>query len=105
MPFAGPPSVPPFSRAASNAPADNPTALRYGTFLDGSGYSDNSRQDVALDTAGNTFVTGETFFSTFPTTPGAFDPTFDGYADIFVAKLKTRWRRTCLRHLFGRPGI
>ncbi len=89
IPFAVPPSVPPFSRAASNAPTDNPTALRYGTFLDGSGYSDNSRQDVALDTAGNTFVAGETFFSTFPTTPGAFDPTFDGYADIFVAKLNS----------------
>lgn len=75
MPFAAPSSVPLFSRAASNAPADNPSALRYGTFLDGSGYSDNSRQDVALDAADNTFVTGETYFSTFPTTPGAIDPT------------------------------
>jgi hypothetical protein len=32
-------------------------------------------------------VTGRTYSSDFPTTPGAFDTTFNGTSDAFVTKL------------------
>ena len=56
-------------------PSDNPADLLYGTFLGSSG-SDIGHA-IAVDDAGNTYVTGETNTSDFPSTPGAFDPTFN----------------------------
>jgi hypothetical protein len=72
----------------------NGTALVYSTFL-GGGSSEWGR-DVAVDSAGNAYVTGQTMSSTFPTTGGAFDRTFNvdncprcgiDQVDAFVAKL------------------
>jgi hypothetical protein len=40
-----------------------------------------------VDAAGNAYVTGSTFTIDFPTTPGAFQTTFGGFADAFVTKL------------------
>jgi beta-propeller repeat-containing protein len=37
--------------------------------------------------AGNAYITGVTYSDTFPTTPDAFDTTFDGNGDGFVTKL------------------
>jgi uncharacterized protein (TIGR03437 family) len=42
---------------------------------------------VASDGAGNTYVAGVTYSSAFPVTPGAFQTTFGGSSDAFVAKL------------------
>jgi len=42
---------------------------------------------IAVDAAGSAYVTGITFASDFPTTPGAFDTSFNGDADAFVTKL------------------
>jgi hypothetical protein len=41
---------------------------------------------IAVDADGNAFVTGRTFSANFPTTPGAFQSTFGGSSDAFVAK-------------------
>ncbi len=66
----------------------NPTgsALTYATFLGGSGEDWGS--SIAVDAAGSTYVIGVTRSSDFPTTPGAFDTSYnDGYYDAFVVKL------------------
>jgi hypothetical protein len=63
------------------------TALTYSTFLGGSG-NDEGR-GIAIDAAGNAYVTGVVASGTFPTTPTpGYDPTFGGGAsDAFVTKL------------------
>lgn len=65
------------------------TGLVYSTFL-GSTSSDISN-GIALDTFGNVYLAGTTQqgFSPpfFPTTPGAYDTSFNGSWDAFVAKI------------------
>jgi hypothetical protein len=65
------------------------TALVYCGYLGSSG-SDSARS-VAVDTAGNAYVTGTTFAPVgpphFPTTVGP-DLTFNGASDAFIAKIK-----------------
>jgi hypothetical protein len=60
------------------------TGLAYATFLGGS--AEDYGQALAVDGAGSAYVTGYTSSSDFPTTPGAFDTSYDGY-DAFVVKL------------------
>src|SRR5439155_1226495 len=68
----------------------NPTgsALVYSTYLGGS--DGDSGFGIAVDAAGNAYVTGLTTSSDFPTTPGAFQATFGGgFEHAFVTKLNT----------------
>jgi hypothetical protein len=60
------------------------SALVYSTFLGGSGFDTGS--GLAVDGAGNAFVSGGAGSTDFPTTPGAFDTSSDG-SDAFVTKL------------------
>ena len=64
--------------------------LLYSTFLGGGGF-DNLATAVAIDTDGTTTVVGNTTSADFPTTPGAFDTTFNStgafYSDVFVSRL------------------
>src|SRR3989442_1243037 len=64
----------------------NPTgsALVYSTYLGGTGFDEGF--GIALDAAGNTYVTGETFSLDFPIL-GAFQSTSGGDFDSFVTKL------------------
>src|SRR5205814_2345623 len=65
----------------------NPTgsALLYSTYLGGSGFDEGF--DIAVDTAGNAYVTGQTGSSNFPTA-NPLQPTFGGgFSDAFIAKL------------------
>ncbi len=60
--------------------------LSYATYLGGNrterGYS------LAVDSSGNAYVTGETLLGNFPTTPGAYDTSYNGgVSDVFVTKL------------------
>ncbi len=68
-----------------DVPADNPAGLLYSTFLGSSG--GDYGYATAVDEMGNAYVTGDTGTSGFPTTPGAFDTSYNGYYDAFVVKL------------------
>jgi len=59
--------------------------LAWATYLGGSG--EERGHGIALDPAGNVFVTGRTNSADFPTTAGSLDTTFNGNVDAFVAKL------------------
>jgi len=61
------------------------SALAYATFLGGS--SRDLGYGIAVDSSGAAYVTGQTWSSDFPTTPGAFDMTYNGDWDAFVVKL------------------
>jgi hypothetical protein len=67
------------------------SGLVYSTFLGGSGIDQGF--GVALDSSDNSYVTGSTYSSDFPTTPGAFQTTCGGCsgttADAFVTELNS----------------
>ena len=66
------------------------SSLVYSTFLGGSNFQGvadaESGRDIAVDGAGNAYVTGTTIAADFPTTSGAADTTRNGQ-DAFVTKL------------------
>ena len=70
------------------------TTLVYSTFLGGK--LNDYANSIAIDTAGQAYVTGFTNSVDFPTTPGAYDTTFNGagplhfYGDAFVTKLNSQ---------------
>jgi Beta-propeller repeat len=64
------------------------SALAYSTFLGGT--RTERGFGIAVDEEGKAYVTGGTLSSDYPTTPGAFDTTFNGgTTDAFVTKLPT----------------
>jgi uncharacterized repeat protein (TIGR01451 family) len=61
------------------------TGLVYSTYLGG---SDNDwGYGIALDAAGNAWVTGYTYSADFPTTAGAIDSSYNGSGDAFVTRI------------------
>ncbi len=67
----------------------NPTGsmIIYSTFIGGSN-ADNG-MGIAVDSSGNTYVSGSTSSPNFPTTPGANDTIYNGWGDCFVFKLNS----------------
>ncbi|HUX09060.1 MAG TPA: SBBP repeat-containing protein, partial [Terriglobia bacterium] len=61
------------------------SALVYSSFLGGTAGSYGS--SIALDASGAAYVTGWTTSSDFPVTQGAFDTTWGGSNEVFVAKI------------------
>lgn len=60
-------------------------SLSYSTFLGGS--SDDYAQGIDIDSSGAAYVSGYTHSNNFPVTTGAYDTTFNGNQDGFVAKI------------------
>jgi len=79
------------------------SALVYSTFLGGSGNEEGN--SIAIDSAGNAYVSGKTESSNFPTTTGAFDRTNNGSADAFVAKLNTTGTSLTYSTFLGESGF
>src|SRR5208282_5206125 len=68
------------------------TALVYSTYLGGTGgvpagETDAQAYGIAIDGAGNAYVTGYTLATDFPTTVGAFQTTLTGGSNAFITKL------------------
>jgi beta-propeller repeat-containing protein len=59
--------------------------LVYSTRLGGNNLDEGT--SIAVDRAGNAYVTGFTYSANFPTLPEAAQPRFGGAVDVFVAKL------------------
>jgi hypothetical protein len=79
------------------------SALTYSTYLGGT--VDAFGSGIAVDAAGNAYVTGYTASSDFPTTSGAFQATFDGgLSDAFVSKLNAAGSALLYSTYLGRSG-
>ncbi len=63
------------------------SSLVYSTFLGGTGQDLIQRQQLAIDTLGNAYVSGTTTSTDFPVTAGAFQSTLRGAQNIFVTKI------------------
>lgn len=68
-----------------NPAGNGPSDLIYATFLGDS--SSDEGEDIAVGDSGAVYVTGYTYSSAFPTTPNAFDRTYNGNGDPFVVKM------------------
>jgi hypothetical protein len=84
------------------------SGLVYSTFL-GASNSDVG-QGIAVDESGQAYVTGYTRYNfvgtpPFPTTPGAFDTTFNGYIDVFVTKLNAAGSGLVYSTFLGGNGV
>ena len=79
------------------------SGLVYSTYLGGSGRDQGL--SIAVDAAGNAYVTGQTESSDFPTTAGAFDTTYQGGDDAFVAKLNASGSGLVYSTYLGGSGI
>ncbi len=62
------------------------SALSYSGVLGGD--SNDEGVDIALDYERNVYIIGSTESENFPTTPGAYDTTFNNEVDVFVCKLE-----------------
>jgi hypothetical protein len=63
------------------------STLTYATYLGGTASDDGYA--ISVDSTGNAFVTGSTYSSDFPTTPGVVDTVFGGQLDVYVTKLNS----------------
>ena len=73
-----------------NTGASGAASLAYSTYLGGSSYDEG--HGIAIDTTGNTYVTGYTHSRDFPVTATAFQPMLknvDDGANAFVSKINT----------------
>lgn len=61
------------------------SSLVYSTYLGGNGAEWS--HDIAVNVFGTVYVTGETRSTDFPTTPDAYDTSYNGGGDAFVTKI------------------
>ena len=82
-------------------------SLAYSTFLGGPDLDDGSA--VAVDAQGNVYVAGSTSSTSFPTTVGAYDTSFDASGgsnrgEAFVSKLNPAGNALVYSTFIGGPG-
>jgi len=76
----------PFDVFVTKLSADGSTII-YSTFIGGN--DEDVGHGIAVDSLGNTYITGRSFSTDFPTTTGALDTTLNGGRDAFVLKLNS----------------
>jgi hypothetical protein len=77
------------------------SGLLYSTLLGGTGA--DFATGIAVDSAGNAYLSGYTSSLAFPATANAFQRSFaGGWQDAFAAKLNTSSSGLDLCHIFGR---
>jgi Beta-propeller repeat len=78
----------------------------YSTYLGGSeSETVLNIAGIAVDPVGNAYVTGSTNSADFPTTPGAFDTSYNGSGDVFVTKLDATGANLLYSTYLGGGGI
>lgn len=60
---------------------------------------------VLVDEGGNASIMGLTYSSDFPTTPSAYDTTFNGYSDVFIATLNPTGTELDYSTFLGASGV
>jgi hypothetical protein len=60
-------------------------SVSYATYLGGTLEDDGNA--IAIDSSGNTYITGQTTSTDFPTVPGSYRTTNAGALDVFVTKI------------------
>jgi hypothetical protein len=78
------------------------SALVYSTYLGGSNHEFGA--DIALDDAGQVYVTGSTKSADFPTTRSSVQPKRAGNYDVFAAKLDAEGSRLLYSTYLGGKG-
>jgi hypothetical protein len=83
------------------------STLSWSTFL--GGLLRDEASGLALDSAGTVHVTGLTGSASFPSTPGSFDPSFNGASpndlDVFVSRLSAAGDALLWSGFLGGAGI
>ena len=81
------------------------TQLVYSSYLGGSGNEGTETHNLALDSAGNAYVTGYTQSTNLPTTVGAFQRTYGGGAnDAFIMKVSADGTTLLASTYYGGSG-
>ena len=66
----------------------NGSTMLYSTYISANNF--DSGYDITLDSSGDILIAGYTNSTNFPTTPGAYDRTNNGYYDAFIFKFSIR---------------
>jgi len=72
-------------RTPTGSASPGGAAARFSTYLGGTSYEEELA--TTTDSAGDVYVVGDTYSADFPATSGAFQTTYAGGVDAFVAKL------------------
>lgn len=78
------------------------TALIYSTYVGGTG--GDAAHGLAVDSAGDAYIVGETGSTDFPVTPGAFQTAISGLRNSFIVKLNSTGGGLAYATYLGAPA-